>query len=443
MMAAPAETRTIAAEAYTYGFPLVDNYRIQHAYFIDKKNPEFKAPWNKIYSNARVCTPEDKAIQSPDSDTPYSYVGADLRWEPLILRVPRIEGNRYYALQFIDAYTFNFAYIGSRTTGNDGACVMLVGPDWRGDTPTGVTHVIRSETQFAFVLYRTQLFDPDDMVNVRKVQAGYRVQRLSDFLIKMAPRRPAEVEFPAPLRAGAQRTSPEFFNLLNFVLRFCPTHPSEEEVRARFASIGVGAGERIDFKHLSRATIHALEEGIADAWDAFDELKTTKIETGRLLAGDTVGTREYLRNNYAYRMAAAVLGIYGNSREETLYPAYFRDADGNDLDGRQRYTLHFDAGRLPPVNAFWSLTLYELPASLLYANALNRYVINSSMLPQLERDAAGGITLYVQHESPGENKEPNWLPSPAGKFLLTMRLYWPKAEALDGRWKEPPLQRAG
>src|SRR5688500_1064695 len=144
----PAEARAIAKEAYIYGFPMVDNYRIQYSYFVDRKNPEYKAPWNQIRNIPRVFTPDDKAIQTPNSDTPYSFVGMDLRAEPMVLTVPAIEKGRYFSVQLIDAYTHNFDYIGSRATGNDGGSFLIAGPDWKGATPTGVKKVIRSETQF-------------------------------------------------------------------------------------------------------------------------------------------------------------------------------------------------------------------------------------------------------------------------------------------------------
>jgi hypothetical protein len=154
-----AEARAIAKEAYIYGFPMVDSYRIQHAYFVDTKNPEYKTPWNQIYNTARVFTPADTAIQTPNSDTPYSFVGMDLRAEPIVLSVPPIEKERYFSIQLIDAYTFNFAYIGSRATGNDGGSYLIAGPNWKGETPAGVKEVIRTETEFVFAVYRTQLFN--------------------------------------------------------------------------------------------------------------------------------------------------------------------------------------------------------------------------------------------------------------------------------------------
>ena len=163
--------------------------------------------------------------------------------------------------------------------------------------------------------------------------------------------------------------------------------------------------------------------------------------TGKRSSGDGFGTREHLNGSYIDRMAAAVLGIYGNSREEAIYPVYFVDSDQQQMSGGQQYRLRFAAGQLPPVNAFWSLTLYKLPESLLVANAINRYLINSPMLPDLKKDTDGGITLYVQNASPGAGKESNWLPAPSGTFFLAMRLYWPKPEALSGEWKAPPVER--
>jgi hypothetical protein len=437
------EARLIAKEACVYGFPLVDNYRIQHSYFVDRAGPEFKAPWNTLFNNARVYTPDDKAIQTPNSDTPYSYVGADLRAEPLVFTVPHVENGRYYSLQFIDMYTFNFAYVGSRATGSAEGRYLLAGPSWHGETPAGVDAVIRCETQFAFVLYRTQLFDPDDIENVKRIQAGYKVETLSQSLGTPAPPAPPAVDFPTPLETGEARTSLEFFTILNFLLQFCPPHPSETELMTRFARVGVGAGKLFATMSLSADMRSALSDGMADGWKAFNEFKITQVDTGRSSSADGFGTRAFLKNDYLQRMTAAVLGIYGNSKEEAIYPAYFVDARGQALKGSNHYALRFAPQQLPPVNAFWSLTLYELPASQLSANALNRYLINSAMLSGLARDADGGITLHIQNASPGADAESNWLPAPHGPFFCILRLYWPKPEALDGRWTAPRMQQAG
>lgn len=438
----PAEARKIAKEATIYGFPLVDNYRVLYSYFVDANGPEFKAPWNKLNNVGRVFTPDDKAIQTPNSDTPYSQLGADLRAEPLVLTVPEVAGGRYYSLQFIDLYTHNFAYVGSRATGNEAGSFLLAGPAWKGEKPQGIKEVIRSETELAFVLYRTQLMGPDDIDNVKAIQAGYKVEPLSSFLGQPAPAPAKQIEFFKPLSATEQRTSLDFFPELNFVLQFAPTHPSEVALMQRFAEIGVVAGQPFDPKQLSPEIREALAAGMADAWEELARFKTETIDTGKRTSADGFGTREFLKNDYLARMASAAFGIYGNSKEEAMYPAYFVDAAGKPLDGsKAEYALRFAPGELPPVNSFWSLTMYELPASLLTPNPLKRYLINSPMLPNLSKDPDGGITLYLQRKSPGKDKESNWLPAPDGPFWTTLRLYWPKEAALDGHWKQPPLKQ--
>ena len=286
------------------------------------------------------------------------------------------------------------------------------------------------------------LFNPGDIDNVKKAQAGYKVQPLSEFLGQAAPKPARAIDFIKPLTPETQKASPGFFNILSFILQFCSTNPSEEKLMERFAKIGVGAGENFDTSKLSPEMRTAIEQGMADAWTEFAAFKKDKVDTGQVTLGDMFGTRQYLKNNYLYRMAASVIGLYGNSKQEAMYPFYGVDSDKQPLVGANSYTLRFAPGELPSVNAFWSLTMYEMPQSLLYANPLDRYLLNSPMLPQLQRDADGGLTLIIQHASPGKEKESNWLPAPEGPFVMAMRLYWPKEEALDGKWTAPPVKRA-
>ena len=435
-----AEARTIARDAYIYGFPIVDSYRIQYAYFVDRNDKEYKGPWNQIVNIPRVYTPEDKAVQTPNSDTPYSMLAMDLRAEPLVLTVPVIEKDRYFSIQLIDYYTFNFNYIGSRTTGNDGGSFLITGPNWKGNKPAGIKMVIPCETQLAAAVYRTQLINPADIDNVKKIQAGYKVQPLSQFLGQPAPPEGPNIDFIKPLTPEDERKSLLLFNILNFLLQFCPTVPSEKRLMARFAKLNIGAGLTFDAAELSSELRKAVTDGIADAWQSFAGLQK-KVDAGEITSGDVFGTREYLKNNYLYRMAAAVIGIYGNSKQEAMYPIYQVDSAGQKLDGSKKYSLRFPPGQLPPINAFWSLTMYNLPQQLLVANPLNRYLINSPMLSILQRDDDNGITLYVQNDSPGKEKESNWLPAPKGPFMVVMRLYWPKPEAFMGAWKPPILTR--
>ncbi len=435
----PAEARAIAKEAYIYGYPLVDSYRIQYAYFVDRDSGQFKAPWNQITNIPNVYTPADTAVQTPNSDTPYSFAGLDLRAEPIVLHLPAIEKGRYYSVQFTDAYTFNFAYLGSAVTGNGAGTYMVAGPNWKGPVPKGVKKVIRSETDFIVVVYRTQLFNPADIDNVKKIQAGYKVQTLSSFLGTAPPPPAPKVDFPKPLTKDEQKTSLDFFSLVNFVLSYAPTDPTEVELMKRFAKIGVGGGLNFDPAKLTPEMKAAIEQGRADAWEAFAG-GVKAVEEGKLDAGDLFGTRQFMKNNYLNRWLATI-GIYGNSKQQAVYPIYWTDDTGQKLSGSNRYKLRFPPGQYPPVNAFWSLTMYELPQSLLVANPINRYLINSPMLPELKKDADGGLTMYIQNESPGKDLESNWLPAPKGPFSMYLRLYWPKEAALDGKWTKPPLKR--
>ncbi len=437
----PDQARAIAKEAYIYGFPMVDNYRVMYSYFVNKQDPEYKGGWNEVHSAARVYTPDDKTVQTPNSDTPYSAVGADLRAEPLVLTVPPIEQNRYYSLQFVDGYTYNEAYVGSRTTGNGGGKYLLAGPNWKGDKPEGIDEVIRSDTDLMLVLYRTQLFGPSDIDKVKEIQAGYQATPLSVFLNQPPPAPAPAIDFVPPLTSDQQKTSPQFFEILNFAMRFAPTPPAEKEMRDRFATIGIGADGDFQADKLSPEMRAAVEAGMADAWAEFDTFKKEKVDTGEVGAAQFFGTAEDLKGNYLYRMAGAVLGIYGNTAAEALYPSASQDSAGQPLTGANNYTFTFAKDQLPPVNAFWSLTMYELPQSLLVANPINRYLINSPMLPSLVPNTDGGYTFYLQNTSPGADKEANWLPAPKGPFVVVLRLYWPKPDALNGTWKAPKPEK--
>jgi hypothetical protein len=420
---------------------MVDSYRIQHSYFIDPQSAEYKGSWNEVHSVARVFTPADTAVQTPNSDTPYSMLGADLRAEPLVLLVPPIDKDRYYSVQFIDGYTYNFAYVGSRSTGNDGGAFLLAGPNWNGAKPEGIKEVIKADTDFALVAYRTQLFGPEDLENVKKIQAGYQAMPLSTFLKKSAPAAAAAVEWPAPLSSDEEKTSLRFFDLLDFQLKFAPTLASEKDIRARFASIGLTGDGTFNSEKLSPEMQNAFSDGMADAWAEFATFKKDEIDTGKVTSGQLFGTKEELNGNYLYRMAGAVIGIYANSKAEAMYPVLSTDADGKPLSGENKYTLTFPAGGLPPVNAFWSVTMYKMPESLLVDNPINRYLINSPMLPNLTKNADGSLTLYIQNSPPESDRQPNWLPAPPGPFTIFLRLYWPKEDALNGSWQAPKLTK--
>jgi hypothetical protein len=312
-----------------------------------------------------------------------------------------------------------------------------VGPNWKGEQPEGIDKVIRSDTDLALVLYRTQLLGPSDLDNVKKIQDGYQVTPLSAYLNQPPPPPAPAIDFVPPLSRDQEKTSPQFFDILDFALKFAPTLPSEKDLRARFATIGIGPDGLFEADKLSPESRTAIEGGMADAWAELDALKKDQIDTGKVGSAQFFGTADDLKGNYLYRMAGAAFGIYGNTAAEAIYPGSATDSTGQPLTGADKYTYHFASGQLPPVNAFWSLTMYELPQSLLVANPLNRYLINSPMESSLLKDPDGGITLYLQNESPGPDRAANWLPAPKGPFQVVLRLYWPKPDALNGTWKAP------
>lgn len=430
------QVREIAKQAYVYGYPMVDNYRIQYAYFQNPEGTQFRSAWNTLHSDAHVATPADTAVQTPNSDTPYTTLGADLRAEPLVLTVPEVESNRYYSVQFIDAYTYNMGYLGSRTTGNKPGRYLLAGPNWRGEKPAGIDEVLHADSDFVLALYRTQLFGPDDIHNVEAVQAGYQVDTLSTFLGSAAPAAPAAIDFVAPQTPDEQKTSTTFFETLSFVLRYVPVLDSEKELRATFASIGIGTEQNLDVAALPADMQQAFQDGLDDAWTDYHRVQA-KVDKGEVTTAQMFGNRQRVGTNYLYRMAGAINGIYGNDADEAMYPIFRLDSAGATLDGANTYTYRFAPGQLPPVKGFWSITMYRMPQSLLVANPINRYLINSPMLPRLTRDPDGGYTFYIQRESPGAERESNWLPAPEGPFVLIERLYWPEDAALDGTWKAP------
>ena len=435
-----AEAKTIAEEAFIYGFPMVMNYGTMYEYFIDKAGAQYKCSFNQLYNTAHVYTPKDTAIVTPNSDTPYSFIGADLRAEPLVLSVPEIEKGRYYSVQLVDMYTFNYGYIGSRATGNEAGSYMIAGPNWKGETPPGIKKIFRCETDFSLVIYRTQLFAPSDIDNVKKIQADYKAQTLSAFEKKSAPPAAPEIEWPKLDKKSAE-TDP--FAYLSFLLQFCPpTGPAEVEkpLRAQFARIGIEAGKPFSLDKLSAEQKAELVAGIKSG---FEKIKQKREEVGEEVNGWRItksgfGDRDMLKGDWLLRAVAAMAGIYGNDAVEALYPLLATDSGGNKPDcSKNRYTLTFPKDQLPPVNAFWSVTMYDGKTQLLVANPINRYLINSPMLPDLKKNADGSLTIYMQKDSPGKDKKSNWLPAPDSPIYVAMRLYWPKERALTGQWKPP------
>ncbi len=442
-----SETRAIAEEGYIYGLPIVMNYAIMYEYAVDKNSSQYKAPFNQIRSLHHVASYKDTAIISPNSDTPYSMMFMDLRSEPIVLSVPAVTKPRYYSVQLIDGSTYNFGYIGSRSTGDEAGDYMIVGPDWKGVMPPGIRKVFRSETQLPFAIFRTQLFNPADMPNVVAIQSGYKAQPLSAYLKQPAPPAAPAIDFP---KINNDLAKTDFFTYLGFALQFGPAAPEEVAIRAKLARLGIGADKKFSFEQLSAeqksAVVKGMQDGHAKVENAIKNLGT-KVNGWNIVGAG--GDSAFYHGDWLKRAAVAQAGIYANDAAEATYPLTTTLPDGEPLDaGKHNYTITFREGQLPPVNAFWSVTMYDGKTQLLIENSIDRYLINSPMLSTMTKNADGSLTLYLQKTSPGADKENNWLPAPNDLMYLVMRLYWPKTEAPsilppgNGTWSPPQIVKA-
>jgi hypothetical protein len=448
-IAAPgiAETKAIAEEGFIFGLPIVMNYAVMNEFVINPSSGQFKAPFNHMYNDQHVFTYKDTAVVTPNSDTPYSMSWLDLRAEPIVISVPAVEKKRYYSVQLVDGNAYNYGYIGSRATGNDAGDYLVAGPDWQGDKPDGISKVFNSTTPFSLTIFRTQLFDADDMPNVIAIQKGYKVQPLSTYLGKPAPAAAPKIDFYPASTAGIRDN---FFQYLDAALEFIPKSSLNEPVLAKLASIGIGPGKTFDFKALSPEHKAEMLVAMKEGEDKVEKyLETGMKDVNQWKVGAVFGDREFYNGDWLKRAAAAKGGIYGNDAAEATYPMTRSDANGDTLDGsKHKYTLTFPAGGLPPVKAFWSVTMYDGKSQLLIENPIDRYLINSPMLPGMKKGEDGSLTIYIQNESPGKDKESNWLPAPDGPIYMVMRLYWPRTEAPSifpigkGSWSPPAVVKA-
>jgi len=438
------EAKDIAEEGFIYGLPLVMNYAVMQEFAVDKNSGQFKAPFNSLYNMHEVATPADTAVITPNSDTPYSFLWLDLRAEPMVISVPAVDPSRYYAVQLIDGNTYNYGYIGTRATGSEAGDYLVVGPDWKGETPSGIKGVFLSTTPFSLALIRTQLFDAADMPNVEKVQVGYKAKPLSAYLGKPAPAAAPAVSFVPATTAGIKAN---FFEYLDAALGTVPETARDKTVRAKLARIGVGPGRTFNFRDLSLEHKAAILIGMKQGDNAVDKwLASGNKDINGWNVGSFFGNEAFYDGDWVMRAGAAKGGLLGNDAVEAMYPYTRKDASGDALDGsKHNYTLRFAPGQLPPVNAFWSVTMYDGKSQFLVANPINRYLINSPMLSGMKRDEDGGITLYIQKDNPGADKASNWLPAPNDEMYLVMRLYWPKTEAPSilpagsGSWSPPGI----
>jgi hypothetical protein len=431
----------IAVSAYLYFYPLLtmDLTRLQTTN-VEPGKELLRGPAN-MFSNAPAFPPADfKVVVRPNFDTLYSSAWLDLAKEPMIVSVPDT-GGRYYLLPMLDMWTDVFASPGWRTTGTKAQDLLIAPQGWMGAVPAGVTR-IEAPTPILWIIGRIKTDGPDDYAAVHKIQAGLKITPLSQW---GKPAAPAEfkidpnVDMRTPPKAQVDSMDGKrFFTHAAELLKAVRPHITDEPIVAQARRIGFEPGRSLDFDALDPATKTAL----AAAPKAAQRLMAWKIPTmARVVNGwsmntDTMGV---YGNYYLKRAIVAQFGLGANLPEDAIYPVNLADSAGKPLDGTSRYTLHFEKGETPPVDAFWSITLYDSEGYQV-PNNLNRFAVSSWM--PFKYNADGSLDLVVQNESPGADMESNWLPSPKGEFNLTMRLYSPQPDALTGKWNPPPVVRA-
>ena len=422
------EIASLAEEAYVFALPMLENLKTMDR--IAGPDAPSRAPrkFNTLLSNSKLLGPEFKKIVAPNNDTVYSSTWLDLSREPLVLSVPDIPDQRYYVFQMVNMYNYNFGYIGARTTGFSRGNYLIAEQGWTGEVPASIDKVFRSETRFVFLFGRTLIDGPEDVERLKAVQKGYSLAPLSRYLGKPLPEDPPDPVFPR-YDAG-KASSPDFIAYLNFILGNALIHPDDRPLLDRFAKIGVGPGKPFSGKDLSEAMREAIQKGIADGKE---KISKKGVELGKKVNGwttlaDSHGPREIMGKKRLVNAVGAAVALYGNDKEEANNYTCSADVNGNPLDGlKTKYVLRFEKDHLPPVKAFWSITMYEPPLLTMVENPIRRYSIGDRT-KGLVYGEDGSLTIYIQHESPGPEKESNWLPCPAGPFVLALRNYWPDME---------------
>jgi hypothetical protein len=434
------EAHAIAVDAYTYFYPLVSmDVTRKQSTNIEPGKELAKGPMNMFVSVPEYPPADLKIVVRVNFDTLYSIAWLDLTKEPQIVSAPKTDG-RYYLLPMLDMWTDVFASPGWRTTGTEAGNFLVTPPGWTGAMPAGFSH-IAAPTPYVWVIGRTKTDGAADYPAVHKIQAGYKVTALSEW---GKPAKPIEfkidptVDMKTPPKVQVD-TMPaaKYFAYAAELMKLHPPHVTDEPIIARMERIGIVPGQSFDFEKLDPAVKKALETAPQDAQQLMKWKlpNLARVANGWSMNTDTMGV---YGNYYLKRAIITQQGLGANVPEDAIYPLNLGDDAGEPLDGAHKYTIHFDNGATPPVNAFWSITLYD-SEGFQVGNVLNRFALSSYMPFKLNGD--GSLDLYFQNESPGKDKEVNWLPAPKGPFNLCMRLYAPKSDALTGKWNPPAVMK--
>jgi hypothetical protein len=434
------EASEIAVEAYVFGYPLVLMDVTHQVMTAVPSAGAHKAPVNQFIHIREFPDYTMTDVVSPNADTLYSTAWLDLTNEPIILSVPDV-GKRYYLMEMLDAWTNVFASPGTRTTGNGRGDFAIVGPQWKGKAPADVKE-IKSPTNMVWVIGRTQTNGKEDYAAVRAIQDQYKLTLLGAWGKDYKPPDNApvapgiDVKTP-PVEQVAKMDAATFFARLNTLMKDNPPAAADASALNSLTAIGVAPGTPFDLKSLDPAVAKSVE-GSVKAAQAKVAAEARKPHGKKVNGWDVMTNLGRYGTDYLFRSVVALVGLGANLPEDAIYPRATEDTDGQPLNGANCYLVHFPQAQLPPVNAFWSLTMYN-SKQFFVQNPINRYAIGDR--DKLKFNDDGSLTISIQHESPGKDKESNWLPAPADSFNMFMRLYWPKKEIVDGVWKMPGVER--
>ena len=433
------EGYTLGLQAFKYGYPAIEMYRSRWEWHFEEGSPNYNGPINTFGHTSRA-THEDTFVVTPINDAVYSRAFVDLSDEPYVIEAPKID-DRYWTVQHCDFYTNSFGYVGTSKGDTEGGAFALVGPSWRGVLPEGITRALKCPTPVAGLLARVTVLNDEEAPAVA-LQKQFKLIPLSVWTGEASQAK--AVPDPKPYRDFKRGNPLDFFTMLNWCLTENPPPPEDAGIIGLFERIGVGPGMEFEPGKLHPSVVRGLERAIEQGLKSMiAEMPFCVPNVNGWLIPNTSRSGNF-GTDYYLRLETAEIGLLANDAREALYIGCFMDEHGEPLVGGRKYVLHFDKDQIPPVRQFWSLTMYTHPAGFLTESSTNRYAIGS-LTPGLKYNEDGSVDIYIQRESPGVDKESNWLPTtpPGELFRIIQRLYNPKGQILNGLWKPPAIKRVG
>jgi hypothetical protein len=437
-----AEALAIGTEAYIYGYPLV-TLDMTRREMTNVAKPEGKlAPMGQIARLRSYPSPSDKEVTAPNADTLYTMAWVDVSTEPWVLSMPDMKG-RYYLMPMLDGWTDVFQVPGKRTTGTKAQKYAITGPGWNGTLPKGVTEY-KSPTGMVWILGRIYCTGtPADYKEVHALQDKFTLVPLSSYGKPYTPpvgKVDPSVDMKTPVREQVNRMdAAAYFKLLAVLMKENPPAKEDAPMVAKMAKIGIVPGKDFDMSKLDPAVARGLQR-VPKA--SQEKIMAHFKGAGSDINGWIFSVKTGLYGtDYLQRALITAIGLGANRPQDAVYPTSEVDADGKPYDGANQYVMHIDKGQSPPAQGFWSLTMYDAEYFFV-PNTLNRYTVSSRSKFKANKD--GSVDVYIQKDSPGKDKESNWLPAPKGKFILMLRLYWPKEtppSIIDGSWKPPAVKK--